>query len=261
MTAFLTDTRLSAKEIISFDDEQLDQYLKANHRLVDVKDPENLNEKFIQRLRQLEARLLVAPTYTEWPCTRSTSLASTVFITEEEESEYAKQLQIEEYHNLVDSVGRPTHPLECMEDIVKDPGELRKILSFWRELEAGLGRDWERHARDGRLVAESDLVLAMHYETWDKFAKRYPETVDWPLCFPKYAQSAKKRLARNGFTRPFELDPVLIKQDKLTTWIEFLNWEYMYYEDFCSVEEHSAEGAVKVAERDLASAEKANVPS
>lgn len=130
-----------------------------------------------------------------------------------------------------------------MEDIVKNPGELREILSFWQEREG----DWEvyggqygrwlafqriqRHARVGRFRYESDFFFAVHEDTWDKFAARYPETVDWPLGFPEYVQSAKERLARNGFTRIFELDLDVAKQDKLTTWIEYLNWEYMRYED------------------------------
>jgi hypothetical protein len=167
-----------------------------------------------------------------------------VVISDEEQYEYSKQHQTEAYHKLVDTRGRPSHPLERMVDIVDDPGELREILSFWQEREG----DWEvygtqfgqwkefqrvqRHAREGRFRNESSLFLAVQYDTWDKFASEFPKNIDGARGFPEYIQSAKERLVRNGFTRPFKFDQDLAKQDKLTTWIEFLNWEYMRYEDY-----------------------------
>lgn len=44
-------TRLWAREIVSFSDSELDQYLKQNNRIVRVHDPNELPESFIQRLR------------------------------------------------------------------------------------------------------------------------------------------------------------------------------------------------------------------
>lgn len=46
--------------------------------------------------------------------------------------------------------------------------------------------------------------------------------------FPDYVQAVKSRLARHDFTQPFELDEKPEKQDKLTTWIEYLNYEYWW---------------------------------
>jgi hypothetical protein len=42
----------------------------------------------------------------------------------------------------------------------------------------------------------------------------------------------KRRLAQHGFTRPFELDEDPKRQDKLTTWIEYLNYEYSWYDRY-----------------------------
>ncbi|KAI0872475.1 hypothetical protein GGS24DRAFT_518539 [Hypoxylon argillaceum] len=44
--------------------------------------------------------------------------------------------------------------------------------------------------------------------------------------FPGYVEAVKRRLARHGFTRPFQLKYDPKRQDKLTEWIEYLNFEY-----------------------------------
>ncbi|KAG5748613.1 hypothetical protein H9Q70_008726 [Fusarium xylarioides] len=46
--------------------------------------------------------------------------------------------------------------------------------------------------------------------------------------FRDYAEAVKRRLARHDFTQPFELNEDPRKQDKLTTWIEYLNYEYWW---------------------------------
>ncbi|PFH62652.1 hypothetical protein XA68_12523 [Ophiocordyceps unilateralis] len=48
--------------------------------------------------------------------------------------------------------------------------------------------------------------------------------------FSDYGDAVKRRLARHGFTRSFELqeDPQL--QDRLTTWIEYLCFEYWWFD-------------------------------
>lgn len=46
--------------------------------------------------------------------------------------------------------------------------------------------------------------------------------------FSGYVEEAKHRLARHGFTQAFEFDQDLMRQDKLMTWIEYLNYEYSW---------------------------------
>ncbi|RBA11761.1 hypothetical protein FPRO05_14263 [Fusarium proliferatum] len=50
--------------------------------------------------------------------------------------------------------------------------------------------------------------------------------------FRDYAEAVKRRLARHGFTQPFELDQDPKKQDTLTTWIEYLNYEYWWLDKY-----------------------------
>lgn len=55
--------------------------------------------------------------------------------------------------------------------------------------------------------------------------------------FRDYAEAVKRRLARHDFTRPFELDEDPKNQDKLTTWIEYLNYEYWWLDKHtCDIE-------------------------
>ncbi|KAM3456399.1 hypothetical protein MY3296_001678 [Beauveria thailandica] len=46
--------------------------------------------------------------------------------------------------------------------------------------------------------------------------------------FRDYAEAVKRRLTRHDFRQPFKLDKDPKKQDKLTTWIEYLNYEYWW---------------------------------
>ncbi|KAI9163526.1 hypothetical protein HJFPF1_05143 [Paramyrothecium foliicola] len=50
--------------------------------------------------------------------------------------------------------------------------------------------------------------------------------------FRDYAEAVKRRLARHDFNQPFELDQDPKKQDKLTTWIEYLNYEYWWLDTY-----------------------------
>ncbi|KAI2618211.1 hypothetical protein GGR54DRAFT_640779 [Hypoxylon sp. NC1633] len=52
--------------------------------------------------------------------------------------------------------------------------------------------------------------------------------------FRDYTTAVKRRLTRHGFTQPFELNEDPKKQDKLTTWVEYLNYEYWWLDKFTS---------------------------
>ncbi|KAK7403871.1 hypothetical protein QQX98_010375 [Neonectria punicea] len=52
--------------------------------------------------------------------------------------------------------------------------------------------------------------------------------------FRDYTEAVKRRLARHGFTQPFKLDEDPKNQDKLTTWIEYLNYEYWWLDKYTS---------------------------
>lgn len=50
--------------------------------------------------------------------------------------------------------------------------------------------------------------------------------------FSDYVNAVKRRLARHGFTRPFQLKEDLKHQDKLSTWVEYLNFEYWWLDRY-----------------------------
>jgi hypothetical protein len=85
-----------------------------------------------------------------------------------------------------------------------------------------LERDWQRNQDDHDNYVRSGTS----YIPWKLFIDK---TTD-QQGFPEYAEALKGRLARHGFTRPFQLDEDAAQQDKITTWIEYLGYEYWWYD-------------------------------
>ena len=50
--------------------------------------------------------------------------------------------------------------------------------------------------------------------------------------FSDYVEAVTRRLARHGFTRPFQLKEDLKQQNQLATWIEYLNFEYWWLDRY-----------------------------
>ncbi|KAH6614516.1 hypothetical protein B0J18DRAFT_302200 [Chaetomium sp. MPI-SDFR-AT-0129] len=50
--------------------------------------------------------------------------------------------------------------------------------------------------------------------------------------FSEYIAEVKRCLAKHGFTRAFQLDKDPARQDKLTTWTEYLNYEYSWHDRY-----------------------------
>jgi hypothetical protein len=66
---------------------------------------------------------------------------------------------------------------------------------------------------------------------WEQFVKRKGHVTE-DQGFLQYVEALKERLTRHGFTRTFELDEDVARQDKLTTWIEYLGYEYWWYDQY-----------------------------
>ncbi|KAK4097009.1 hypothetical protein N658DRAFT_489536 [Parathielavia hyrcaniae] len=98
-----------------------------------------------------------------------------------------------------------------------------------RSIEAG---HWWSSMTKGQ-YRRSRRVGFNHDQSW-----RYKEYYLWLRedngrgGFPEYVAEAKRRLARHGFTRTFQLDKDPAQQDKLTTWIEYLNYEYSWHDRY-----------------------------
>jgi hypothetical protein len=130
-----------------------------------------------------------------------------------------------------------------------------KQLGRWLDF-----RDWQRYVRgipvdDGfpefaemmKPLVANDIWLArtLSGRELDEEIKRLWEggrTVrGWKLHgarvvggFPAHIETVRCRLARHKFTRTFQLDENPKRQDKLTTWIEYLNFEYWWYDRYAS---------------------------
>lgn len=67
---------------------------------------------------------------------------------------------------------------------------------------------------------------------WEDFVGRQGSTTRKERRFPEYITALKDRLTRHRFTQTFQLDEDPARQDKLTTWIEYLGYEYWWYDQF-----------------------------
>ena len=156
---------------------------------------------------------------------------------------------------------------DVMENEEKYP-EYHEILSYWRKGRdrcSGLipcfsGHQWrwstfravQQFAREHKFKNEWTLVkvakewtsflfrhdpkyidgTAPPTRTWEEELERRDLSYDDPardqFGFAEYVASLKERLAEHGFTRQFQLDEDAARQDKLTTWIEYIGYEYEY---------------------------------
>ncbi|KAJ2897766.1 hypothetical protein MKZ38_004389 [Zalerion maritima] len=147
------------------------------------------------------------------------------------------RLETEAYHELVNVGGRPLYPIALIQDVYRDPDNYAEILRPWQETLTQI---------------RAEGVFQRQLQRWQDFRKWQDDNraSGWDvqqslrerqrrLCRERgcrglrdYAEAVKRRLARHGFTQPFELDEDPKKQDKLTTWIEYLNYEYWWLDKY-----------------------------
>jgi hypothetical protein len=75
------------------------------------------------------------------------------------------------------------------------------------------------------------MVFGQQWERWKRFREWQTRMrTKFEGRMPTYIDRTRKQLEKHSFTHPFEfnLDPK--KQDKLTTWIEYMSYEYMRYD-------------------------------
>lgn len=175
--------------------------------------------------------------------------------TQEEQDLEDLQEEIEAYPALIEAGGRAPYPVHLLKDIFDHPQRYladpnyRDIMMFWRShiigqeertlLCSGLLSRWgafrkvQRIIRKRKFKSEGTMIHAANWDTWETFVERFgPKEGEWG--FSEYAKRMKKRLAKYGFTRPFQLKRDLFRQDTLTTWIEYLGYEYWFYDHYAS---------------------------
>ncbi len=216
-------------------------------RCVRVEDPENLSQDFIERLRHrlrsfvfsssshVSGRARAGPAEPahshpidlnyisarledisagRQASPRPSSCTSTEPCDEEECHRRELDEEAEYYNTLIKEGGRPSHPISAGPGVAQDPGEYREILSVWQHQSGTCGtwRVFEAQMHEWRAFR----VYQRHHREGGRY--------------PKYVELVKRSLAKHGFTRPFEPSEDLEHQDKLTSWIEFLDYEYWLYD-------------------------------
>ncbi|KAH6982348.1 hypothetical protein BKA56DRAFT_585734 [Ilyonectria sp. MPI-CAGE-AT-0026] len=74
----------------------------------------------------------------------------------------------------------------------------------------------------------SSIMKDWDFEVFKRDEQRYHCGERGCDGFPQYAEAVKRRLAQHDFTRPCHLHEDPKQQDALTTWIEYLNFEYWW---------------------------------
>ncbi|KAI1498084.1 hypothetical protein F5X99DRAFT_432308 [Biscogniauxia marginata] len=191
--------------------------------------------------------------------------------------DYAKKFNIVCYDGLVSDGGRPSYPISLIDQVSENPEEYlewditRKQSKRWK--------DFRRWQRDNRGIYDYDRERLAHTEMRRSQAARLGHTevaaeleanplyyaFEWDVMerlrqedhywlredhghgeFLEYAEEVKHRLAKHGFTQTFQLEEDPKRQDNLTTWIEYLNYEYSE-ETSARKDVASAETAVNAA--------------
>ncbi|KLJ13211.1 hypothetical protein EMPG_11865 [Blastomyces silverae] len=162
----------------------------------------------------------------------------------------------EAYKALVESGGRPSHPFQNNSaELFENPGQDRELLLFWVPSSSGQEaylfsnqwhrwktfRKFQRFMRERNIEDERAISLYSGHDLtelrrWDSFIGRQKPVAGEEGRFPIYARAVKDRLVRHGFTRTFQLEEDPTRQDSLTTWIEYLGYEYWWYDRYALTE-------------------------
>ncbi|GAB1312196.1 hypothetical protein MFIFM68171_02406 [Madurella fahalii] len=158
------------------------------------------------------------------------------------------------YNALVNDGGRPYYPIALLEDVSENPLKYRTMVQPWQDNKRMLvvEEDTEElaaleadplHLMPLWKVRERQRNRGYPYLRWvekpkhtgaeegDSGGQAAPDADHYDV-FSVYAEKVKRRLAIHGFTRTFQLDKDPKRQDKLTTWIEYLNYEYSWYDRY-----------------------------
>ncbi|XP_044719102.1 uncharacterized protein HRG_07667 [Hirsutella rhossiliensis] len=132
---------------------------------------------------------------------------------------WARDGETEAYHDLVNDGGRPLYPIDLLDQVLKNSGEHGEMLRPWQN--PSDPKSWS--------LFERQLQRWQDFRKW-QIDNRDLEDDDGG--FPDYVEAVRRRLARHEFTRPFQLREDPKQQDKLTTWIEYLNFEYWWFDRY-----------------------------
>ena len=123
------------------------------------------------------------------------------------------------YEDLVENGGRPWYPLHLLEEISENPSDHRELLRYAQTVPCGNPNSWK--------VFTLQLNRWILFQRWQanrrkQYGSNIAEHTQWTRRF---------LLNRHKYTAPveFEFDEDPMRQDQLTTWIEYLTYEYTIY--------------------------------
>ncbi|KAK4150411.1 hypothetical protein C8A00DRAFT_18047 [Chaetomidium leptoderma] len=260
---------IRARDLVAYSDAELGRYLEE-HRLegglsgaigVNVEDPENLPETFIQRLRdwahnasnaaqagavdlnEVNARLFRTAAGHDAPEPAPESAPSPPYgpyLPGRSPTRTPIPPQVgetESYMELVDDGGRPMYPIEIIDDVARDPTAYRHLVRPWsRSADTEMPEWWQ--------IFDTQLGHWQSFRRWQAHNRREgtPSRVeisgrwlvdaaynvflhDFRLGSPTYTDASSKLLAQYGFTQTVRFRQGRTQQDKLAEWTEYLTWE------------------------------------
>jgi len=150
-----------------------------------------------------------------------------------------KEFETEAYNLLVNEGGRPVYPISLLEGVSRNPKNYQEMLRPWLDILNANPPEWEVFMKQVRSWRE--------FRQWQKFNRE--DFGDWDDTrfievglaynrfvrafryeYPDYTEAVKKLLEQHGFTQSFQFHEDPAQQDKLTTWIEYLGFEYWQLE-------------------------------
>ncbi|KAM3525833.1 hypothetical protein MY4038_007124, partial [Beauveria bassiana] len=139
--------------------------------------------------------------------------------------------ETEAFQELVDEGGRPLYPIDLIGDMYQDPDNYAETLRPWQVNISPVSPSG---------IFQKQLQRWRHFRKWQNDNRGHEDDDGgFPAesgCrgFCDYTEAVKRRLARHGFIQPFKLNEDPKTQDKLTTWIEYLNYEYWWLDKYTS---------------------------
>ncbi|KAI6274166.1 hypothetical protein MCOR14_012039 [Pyricularia oryzae] len=238
----------NAREIEAFSDAELTKHLWDNSRCVTVRDPENISESFLERLREMvrshnvphsavvdlngvNAKLLATE-----PKGREVSPASSDRVTEILDD--TEDGEVSSHRDLVGAGGRPAYPIQLLDQVWENPRAYRDILSLfcfseyewenptifaWQKSRWDLFRAWQKDGRTGRIctggTSQAAVKLIQSTRAGDRGLASYVESVRTNALVPLRLQT--DLIAEFDPTQ----DPII--QNALTTWLEYVAYRYI----------------------------------
>lgn len=165
---------------------------------------------------------------------KSPSCASTAESDEERDYHEGLEENTMYYNKLIENGGRPSHPISLGDNGARNSEEYREILSYWKS--PSHRYDWMVFMDQCGAWSEfREAQRRMRIDGPLEEGKYYPPGPAKPGRFAGYRRTLRKRLARYGFKQSFQLNVDSDRQDKLTTWMEYLSFKYVPYESRVNV--------------------------